>query len=359
MEIPVINYYDLTKFANTQYLIMMAIETFFANNVFRSDLTRVFYASDQYAFRQRLNLLAKGGTDSIYELQLPFMSYFREGNWQIDTRAAVMNATAALEGFADASIANQKLRFLQVKTVFKCVAWFNSDADAQAGYEALLWIQQPAPKQFSFSSIDYLGSTFDIPIYLGVENLNFNPNMTEKDWLVKNRVFPITFDLQIKSVVLAQQPQSPESNIFNDNAPPVITKTVLLDFLSYKNQNSFTDQQHIDFEVTGTFNNDPSLNGTLNVTNTTNTSITVAWSYNPAADTYYTSNVTLTLNGYDSVDVARNALTYTFNNLEPGSTYNIAIWFFANNGQITKYTVNAVTGTNTIVNLKGMVGYSL
>lgn len=359
MDIPVQTYYNQDKFSNTFYLILIAIETYFSKNLFREDLTRVFYASEKYAFRQRLNLLAKSGVDSVNELQLPFMSYFREGNWKIDTRAAVQNATAALAGFPEALISYQLLRFLQVMTTFTCVCFANSDVDAQLMHETLLWIQQPAPKQFRFPSMDYLGASFDIPVTFAIENIVFNPDTTEKDWLVKNRVIPIKFDLIVKSVAFAQQPQTAGSTLFEDQQPPVITKTVLLDYLAIKNQSSFTDQQHIDFEVTGTFYNDPSLNGTLTVTGTTETTITVAWTENFDSIPFYQPNVTLILNNYagSEVSVPLSQGTYTFTDLQPQSTYQIGIWFFSLKDQITKYTASATTGTNVLVGLKGMTGY--
>jgi hypothetical protein len=356
MELQISNYYDLTKFSNTFYLIQIALETYFANNIFRSDLSRIVYASEQYAFRQRLNMLAKAGNPSVKELQLPFMSYFRQGNWEIDDRLAIQNATAALGGFPDASIAGQRLRFLQVKTKFTCTCYANSDADAQTMYEALLWIQQPSAKQFSFGSMEYLGTQFDIPIHLSIEGLSFNPDTTEKDWLRQNRIIPIKFDIVIRSVSMAQKPQSPQSSIFEDQTIPFITHKVILDFLAYKYKNTFYDDQHIDFEVAGTFTADPSLNGTLTVSAATNTSITVNWSFNPDSDSLYTSTVKLVLNGYQEVEVARNLLSYTFTNLSPESLYNITIWFISNAEQITKYTASATTSTGAMVGLKGMVG---
>lgn len=287
------------------------------------------------------------------------MSYFRDGNWKIDTRAAVQNATMALGGFPEPVISFQKMRWLQVMATFSCICFANSDADAQLMHETLLWIQQPAPKQFAFPSMEYLGGSFDIPITLAIENLIFNPDTTEKDWLIRNRVFPIKFDLVVKSVAMSQTPQTPDSTLWEDQSPPVITKTVILDYLAYKNQSSWTDMQHIDFEVIGTFNPDPDLNGSLTVTNTTDTSVTVNWTQNPAAVPLYQSNVTLILNNYagSEVSVPLSTGTYTFTGLGEQSTYNIAIWFFSNADQITKYTTTATTGTNTIVTLKGMIGY--
>ena len=357
MQIQIPNYYDPSKFSNSEYLVMIATESFFANNIFRSDLTRVLYCSEQYAFRNRLNILAQRGEDPIKELQLPFMSYYRQGNWEIDDRPGVQNATAALYGFPESSASNQYLRWLQVKGQFSCVAFFNSDSDAQLGYESLLYIQQPSAKQFKFSSMEYLGTTFDIPIQLKIENLQWMPDIIEKDWLIRNRILPVKFDLLIRSVSFAQSPQTPESNIFSDQEVPVITEHVILDYLSYKFKNAHYDEEHIDFTVDQVITPDPALEGSLTTDTITNNSIKVKWDYSSHADSLYQTNVILVLNGIQQVTVLRSAKTYTFTGLERESIYKIDIIFTSLTNQIVKYSVTATTTTDSSLNLKGMIGY--
>jgi len=102
MELQESFYYDHSKFPNVLYLINMAFEKFFSRELFRNNASRVFYSSEDYAFRRRLNLLAESGEPSIKAYDFPFMCYYRESNWQIDKdRPGVQNATAALIGFPE------------------------------------------------------------------------------------------------------------------------------------------------------------------------------------------------------------------------------------------------------------------
>lgn len=361
MQVPVVNYYDTTKFSNTFYLVQIALETFFSYNIFRSDLSRIIYASEEYAFRQRLNLLSKNATPSIQEIQLPFMSYFRKGNWQIDDRIALPNATAALVGYSESVLGGLNMRFLSAMTSFDCVLWMNSDLDAQMAHENLLWIQQPSPKQFAFNGMQYQSYEFSIPIHLTINSIDFNPAYTERQWLIENRVFPIKFGMTVRSGVLSQLPQDSNSDLYWSQQPVTITKKVLLDFLSYKFKNSFYDQQNITIEIDGIFTADPLLNGIFQIVGATDTSLTVEWSYNPAAVSLYKPNVTIDVNlGEISYVVPLTSNTYTITGLTPDSLYNLEIWFVSTSGQVTIYKT---TGSTTAINaapitIPGLIGYN-
>ncbi len=361
MQIATTNYYDTTKFSNTLYLIQIAIETFFSHNLFKSDVSRVIYASEEYAFRQRLNLLSKNATPTIQEIQLPFMNYFRHGNWRIDDRFALPNATAAMVGYNEDVLGGLKMRFLSAQTSFDCVVWMNSDLDAQMAHESLLWIQQPSPKQLAFDGMQYENYEFSIPVHITIDSIDFNPAYTERQWLISNRVFPIKFGMTVRSGVLSQLPQDSNSDLYWSQQPVTITKHVLLDFLSYKFKNSFYDQQHITQEVDGIFTADPLLNGTFQVVSFTDTTLTVQWGYNPAAVPLYNPNVTISVDlGEIGYVVPLVSNTYTITGLTPDSLYNLEIWFTSTSGQLTIYkTTGSTTSINSApITIPGLIGYN-
>ena len=354
------SYYDLSLYSDSLTLIRMAIETYFANNLLRSDLSRVIFASENYAFRQRLNLKSKNGNPSIQELDLPFMRYFWTGNWQIDDRPAVQNATAGLVGFPDSSIGFQNIRFLQGQIIFNCTAFFSRTDDAQLAYETLIWIQNPAPQQFSYGPLTYLGYAIKIPILFEVENIQWMPSYNETEWLEKAHIVPINFDIHLRSMIMSQIPQTPQSSTFFVQDSPVITKNVLLDFLSYKFQNSYYDQSNYTREVQGVFTADPELLGIVSTEDITANSITVTWAYNQAVMPYYTENtVVINVNGADNYTAPMNQLSYILTDLHSDSTYNITVWFTSDTGNITKYTTQATTlaGENG-VEIPGIIGYT-
>ena len=376
MEIQATNYYNTSKHSNVFYFNMMEVEKFFANNLFRGNLTRVFYASENYAFRQRLNLLSMSGEPSSKELQFPFLSYFRLNNVELSNDfPGVQGTSSALYGVFEEDL-GINIRWLQTKTVFTAVAFFASDLDSQIFQEALLFIKHPAgPRQWVASGLEYKGIQISIPIQLFIDAIQYNPQYLETDWLKKHRIFPIKFQFTVRSVTLSQLPQGPESTVFFEDEPPIITKKVVLDFFAYKFSNQYFDKDHTDFEVTGTFNPDFTLGGSLTIdeAGTSDTTIKVDWDYNPVLDQEwldpptntipnpdygtYEDDVLLVLNGVIETHVPRITKTYTYTGLQNESLYNVTIWFIKKTGEVTKYVASETTTTETHINLKGMIGY--
>ena len=360
MELTPPTYYDLTKYSDSLSLIRMGLETYFANNLFRSEVSRVIFASENYAFRQRINLLSKNDNPSIQELKLPFMRYYWQGNWQIDDRVGVQNATAGLQGFPDGGIGFQNLRFLQGQIYFDCTAYFSRVDDAQLAYETLMWIQNPAPQQFGYGSLSYKGYAIQIPILFEVEDIQWMPTYNETEWLQKAHIIPISFKIHLRSAILSQAPQTAQSSTFWNDESPVITENVLLDFLSYKFENTFYDQSNYNLEVRGIFTTDPDLNGVVTLSNITETSMLVGWSYNGLVAPYYTENVVIiNVNGVNNYTAPQTQLSYLLEGLTPGSTYNITVWFTSDSGNITKYIASGTTLQGNVASyIPGIVGYT-
>ena len=359
MQIAPVKYYDQSKWSDVFTLTQMALETYFGNNVFRSNASRVIYASTDFAFRQRLNLLSKNNTSSLLELDLPFMRYFRTGNFQLDKeRPAVQNASAGLLGFPESAIGFQNMRFLQMIINFNCTAYFTRNDDAQLAYETLQWISNPAPQQFAYGSLQYKGYAIDVPMLFEVADIQWMPNYAESEWLTKAHIIPIDFNVQWRTAILGQSPQTKESSTFWEDNPPVITKNVFMDFLSYKFQNTYYDQSNYALEVSGVFNSDPELLGVVSTSNITLDSLYVNWAYNPLANTYYTDTVIVNVNGVENFTVPMLQGSYQLTGLYPNSLYNITVWFTSLTGMVTKYTTSVTTTADlTIPVVTGIVGY--
>lgn len=349
-------FFDVSKFSNTHYLVMMELKKYFANNLFRGNQTRVIYASEQYAFRQRLNLLSKNNVNSVEALDMPFMSYFRSNNWELDQRPGNPNAMAAMVGNPDDGISGQHLRYLPMVSTFDCTCYYANDIDAQLAYETLLFIQYPSEKQYSVDGMEYKGSRLEIPIGLNVSDIQFNPNYTEDNWLRENRIIPIKFRTKIRSVVFSQQPQGPESTEFQEDTLPVLTKKVLLDFLSYHGTDDRYSEENIELVVEGILNPTYAINGTIAVTGVTTSSLTVEWTYDElVADKYQDTVVVYLTNGLQVI-VPIEQKAYTFTNLENNSTYTANIVFTSLDNKISKYAVTSTTSAEGIIKLKGMRG---
>jgi len=350
------SFYDQSKFPNSLYLIMMELEKYLANQIFRGDLTRVIYASEEYAFRQRLNLLSKNGNASIKELDLPFMSYYLTKNWDIDKRMGFPSPTAAIIGITEESLAGMPVKWMNVTMNFSFVAMFPTMASAQLAYETLLWINKPTPKQGIIEGLEYRGVELSFPIYLNIVNLDFNPSSLERQWLNSNKVYPVRFVMEVNSVMFSQRPQDANGNTFQDGAVPYITNKVILDFLSYKGSNMFWNPNNPMLEVDRIFSADPSLNGTFTLGTVTSTSVVLNWNWNSLASPLLQSTVDITLNGFSTVSRPKADKTYTWTNLTAGSLCNFTITFLYLDSTIVKYSLTVDTTPGATIGLKGMVG---
>jgi len=356
MELQPTTFYDLNKFSNSFYLVQMTLHKYFADNVLRGEADRVIYASEKYCFRQRLNLLSKAGSTSITELDLPFMSYYRKGNWVLDDRPAVQNATAAMFGFPEEAIGFQNLRWLDGKAQFSCVLLYSTDADAQLGYELLMWIKHPHPRQIVMNGLEYKGYNISVPLIMSIDDISFAPQTTEDNWLKSNRIIPISFGVTARSAVFSQIKQTAANTLFPDEEVPVLTKKVLLDFTSYRFKNAYYDAEHIALEVEGILDPDTTLALSVSVRETTQISVTIDWTYDLESYDLFDENVTISVNGLEK-SAKLNDKTYTITGLSEESVYNITIWTRNNDThKIVKAYTTATTTTNQAVILKGLKG---
>lgn len=358
MTIQVPNFYDLSKFPNSEYLIMMEIEKFFGFNLFRGDLSRVQYSSEDYTFRKRLETLAKSGQSSVKELDMPFMSYWQTKSWEPDKRMGFQGAQSAMVGVTEEGIGGTLVRWMNMSCEFSCVAFFPSDAQARLAYSNMMFVNKPAPQQWIAQGLEYKGYSIDIPIYMNMLSLELNPGGVENQWLVSNKVYPVKFTIQMNSTILSQQAQSAYDTVFGTDEPPVITNKVILDFLSYKGANMFWDTTHPMYEIDRIF--DPSIPPAVTFvsgTVTTN-SIQLNWDWDSLATSELQPDIQLVLNGgADTKTMSRDLKTYTWTGLQPGSTYSFVLWVFGTDNSVIKKTLSVTTaGSGQAIGLKGMVG---
>jgi len=357
LEIRPVNFYKTEYLSNTLYLVQMAIENFFSKSVFRNDPTRVLYADSSNCFRERVRRLKETGHTDYDSLDLPFMSYYNSANWVPDERMGLLSAKGALMGFSEATLGYQKLRFINTKVTFGCYAFFNSYLDAQLAYETILWADKPGPLQFSMSSVTYNGYDLDIPVSLAIENLTFNPETQQKDFFSRKKVYPIKFDITIRSISFSQKPQPEGSSIFEDSSPPVLTQKVILDFLNYKYTDAFWDKSNPVLEVQRALGVSAGITPTLTVDQITENSIRVSWYVDPEALDELSPNIRLSLNSVTNLDMPLSLGSYVVEGLNPESTYNITLWVYALDGRVDKTTTTATTSNTAPLFLKGIKGY--
>ena len=357
MEFVVPKYYDTTKFSNTFDLVRISLEYTFAQELFKSDGTRIFYASKPWAFRARLNKLNQNGAQSTSSLQCPFGAYYQRDNWKMSKQPGVQNTTVALPGIQEEATNYITMRWLTTDLDFDFVAFYDRFDEAQLAYETLTWYRYPSPQFYALDGLTYRGQNIQLPMLVDLQDIRFNQDYKERDWLEQQRIFPVECTVHVTSAILDQVAQN-ISQLFPAAPEDVIylADEVIANYAVFKGNPSPTSPAQALDDYAASLNPDPTLNGTFTVGTITDTTLQLNWTYNPLCPPYYQANVKIMDDRGTIFTPLLTAQTLTTTGLTPGSSYTYYIWFYSLNGSITKYTVTAATTPAQTLNLKGMVG---
>lgn len=211
-------FYIKDSYVNTYYYTYKFLEGWLAETIFRNDKSRVFLASDQYAFRRRFELTdtSKNFEDLEFSsLRLPFANYFPHNNgWVADDRIAGKSAVLSYSGMY---VGDTKIKAASSSLEIPTTFYFDREDDARMAYEILYFksfnehyysIKVP----YGTTMIDDNGTTNEVlalPMNVTVTALQFNPSSTEKDWLNKQRIFVVRATFKIRSFVVVP-PNQPD-----------------------------------------------------------------------------------------------------------------------------------------------------
>ena len=259
-------FYDHSIYSNVYYAAQIPLEFYLADVLMRSDLSRVQWSSDAYAFRRRFELadVQNGGDFESLQptsLKLPFVNYWYENGkfWEPDDRPFSVNSQQMLKGqWQDGMPA--RLYAIAVKTPMVATVYYDSDQDARLAYELLMWERQPkGPIQLT-SSVKWKDVDLQIPVFVTFEDVTFNPKFNETDWLKQQRMFPLQMRFTVRTYIIYFPRQTPIAGVdLSDDRlmPPYgtgartgslpgrdeqiyITEQVLLDFCAKKQWGSLS-----------------------------------------------------------------------------------------------------------------------
>ena len=213
-------YYVHHSYVDTYYYVYKFLEKWIADNLFRKDPSRVFLASDDYAFRRRFELTDMSKSYENLEfssLNFPFANYWPQNNgWVAENRVASKNASLIYLGIYDG---DTKVRASASNISIPTTLWFDREDDARLAYEILYF--KSYNEQYNSTKVPYgtdytklsetssrTGNILDIPVNIKIDNLVFNPNFVESDWLRKQRVYPVkvTFTVRTFAIYPPKQP---------------------------------------------------------------------------------------------------------------------------------------------------------
>ena len=232
VEIQASQYYLHRSYVPSYYWICVFLEQWIAAAIFRNDTSRVFMASDGYAFRRRFELTDMSKDYDEIEassLRFPFANYNPlNTGWEADRRPAANTAAMVYLGMYESGT---KLKATAVTQNIPVTFYFDREDDARLAYDQLFFytynehyysLKVPYGTASTYpdgKSTSGTGYTLDLPVNINITGVKFNPTFTEKDWLNKNRIFIITTTFTCRTYAI-HPPKQPDytidlSNNFN------------------------------------------------------------------------------------------------------------------------------------------------
>lgn len=324
IETPRKQYYDHSNYTATYYALYIALERWLSAVAFKNDLSRVFLASPDYAYRRRFELTDTTkdySTIPVSALNFPFANYWPlNDGWVPDDRIAA-NPAAMIE--TGISAQSRVLQAMMVTTDIDVLLHFDREDDARIAYEALLW--QSYRERYHKTTIAWRGETIEIPLNIKVQNLQFNPDFTEKDWLNSNRIFVIKAGIHLRSFSLKPPRQldydAPDGSLLPDDDRFYLTEEVILSLMNEKHLLT-----ELSVRALFDYNAEIPINY-LRVANTTQSTAKLEWDVGVDL-----SEIILTLEGKDEIRLPGDSKSYIFNKLIKNSKYTVTVTFIAKAG---------------------------
>jgi hypothetical protein len=196
------SYYDNSNFINVFYSTILSIFNFFTENFFPDDPNRIIYASNTFAFRERLKLQDSEEISAfqVNSLNMPFMNFsISSSGITPNTERTWKNYSLEVEGMMDWDI-NKKIRATPVKMDFECTYFSDREADLQYVMSKILWINSQETLIRPELEID--GKDFqNIGLFVGFDT-GYRSQYNESDWLEKNKIRTIGMNFSVDTFFL-------------------------------------------------------------------------------------------------------------------------------------------------------------
>jgi hypothetical protein len=201
------SYYGLqdSNFRNSLYCLNEAVESYYANLLFKGDTSRIIVSKNNFALRKRaLN-------DDVNSLNLPFMNYKMKA-MQTKTTRPWFNYMSNIDGIYVPEL-NRKLRMSPITIDYECTLWFKRSDDVNYAYQLLTYDSDVETKITYYIKV----LNEELPLISVVNyNLQLDPTYDEQEWLEKNKIHTIVVDFSIETFFIKDNLDIcvPESIIF-------------------------------------------------------------------------------------------------------------------------------------------------
>ena len=175
------------------YAVDMAIEDWLSD-LLGLDSSDIIYSSNDYAFRERTRT-----TDNNL-INLPFCNYYRKNVECNTSRLWRNNAKSSLYNMFDKTISkaiNKKIRCIPCTIHYEGAIYYSQDKDKEYALKKLLFESYNETILYP-SLMIYTGDEIKSVANINL-NVNSNENFSENDWLEKNHIHVLTFDLEVET----------------------------------------------------------------------------------------------------------------------------------------------------------------
>ena len=206
-----------SSFRNSLYSLNISIEKHFIKNYLNNDFTRITYAQNNYALRQRA--IGENSTEAVGQqtnnLNLPFINYrVANGGMNKNTTRPWFNPTSNIEGVFIDDL-NRKIRMSPIKIQYESTFWLYTDLDMQYIFNQLKFendIEIRIPYLITIDGVD-----LKMPA-IARYNLQFDPLYNQMEWLKTNQIHSISINFDI------------DTYLIRDNVNVGIPNTILFEF---------------------------------------------------------------------------------------------------------------------------------
>lgn len=195
------NYYESSttskNYVDSRLSSKIAVFNYLVRAFFGKDTSRLVYAEPDFAFRARLNALAKGvqeGDLFLNNLQLPFGSF-----WITDPPEIIKSASCSeLLGIYSREL-EYYMHFFEVKQKFNAIIWFDREDDCNAAYTMALAESHSQAPYIYVDKIYWRSKGLAMPHEVCIKKVNLGKQSTTFDkFLSENRMFALVLDIEVE-----------------------------------------------------------------------------------------------------------------------------------------------------------------
>ena len=334
-------YYNKHNWVNITEIAAIALEYFFTQSLFKQDLSRAVYATSDYAYRRRFELMDTSREFENIEassLQFPFMSYRISDNWKPVPEKRIFKLEES--GYPAASELGN-LRIIQVTNSVNILLHYDREDDARLAYDRLAFLS--SNKRWITQKVTYHFDSLDIPIRIAVDasSIKFSPEVEETDWLKQNRLFVISLNVDVDSMLLFPPEQTADGEDY-DPEPFSLSEEVILEFIAGKDPVITSVSEALE-------DNAITLNSFL-LERVTKTTAKLSWNIE---DQGSLDSLVLKINGKE-YDLDVGDYIKSIRGLLPGAEYQADL--YATRGEYSKHFTLRLTTTSDATSSSDIVG---